>query len=76
MLCKRMGKKYLVTDTGAGYNGKMFSIAAKHFGLKLKVFMGYKDTLRQKPNCDAMKKNGAEIVPGVYRITNTSGCCF
>ena len=63
MLCKRMGKKYLVTDTGAGYNGKMFAIAAKHFGLKLKVFMGYKDTLRQKPNCDAMVDYGAEIVP-------------
>ena len=70
MLCKRMGKKYLVTDTGAGYNGKMFSIAAKHFGLKLKVFMGYKDTLRQKPNCDAMRKNGAEIVP-VYTGSQT-----
>ncbi len=70
MLCKRMGKKYLVTDTGAGYNGKMFSIAAKHFGLKLKVFMGYKDTLRQKPNCDAMRANGAEIVP-VYTGSQT-----
>jgi len=70
MLCKRMGKKYLVTDTGAGYNGKMFSIAAKHFGLKLKVFMGYKDTLRQKPNCDAMIKNGAEIIP-VYTGSQT-----
>jgi len=70
MLCKRMGKKYLVTDTGAGYNGKMFSIAAKHFGLKLKVFMGAKDIKRQKPNCDAMKANGAEIVP-VYTGSQT-----
>ena len=70
MLCKRMGKKYLVTDTGAGYNGKMFSIAAKHFQLNLKVFMGYKDTLRQKPNCDAMRANGAEIIP-VYTGSQT-----
>ena len=70
MLCKKMGKRYLVTDTGAGYNGKMFSIAAKHFDLKLKVFMGYKDVLRQKPNVDAMKKNGAEIVP-VYTGSQT-----
>ena len=70
MLCKRMGKKYLVTDTGAGYNGKMFSIAAKYFGLKLKVFMGHKDMLRQKPNCDAMIKNGAEIIP-VYTGSQT-----
>jgi tryptophan synthase beta subunit len=70
MLCKRMGKKYLVTDTGAGYNGKMFSIAAKYFQLNLKVFMGLKDTLRQKPNCDAMRANGAEIVT-VYTGSQT-----
>ena len=70
MLCKKMNKRYLVTDTGAGYNGKMFSIAAKHFGLKCKVFMGYKDFLRQKPNVDAMKKNGAEVVP-VYTGSQT-----
>ena len=65
-----MNKRYLVTDTGAGYNGKMFSIAAKHFGLKCKVFMGHKDFLRQKPNVDAMRKNGAEIVP-VYTGSQT-----
>ena len=70
MLCKAMGKKFLGTDTGAGYNGKMFSIAGKHFGLKVKVFMGIKDILRQKPNCDAMRANGAEIVP-VYTGSQT-----
>ena len=70
MLCKAMGKKFLVTDTGAGYNGKMFSIAGKHFGLKVKVFMGIKDILRQKPNCEAMRANGAEIVP-VYTGSQT-----
>ena len=50
-------------DTGAGYAGKMLSMAAKKFDLKCKIFMGAKDIERQKPNCDAMKKNGAEIVP-------------
>ena len=63
MLCKRAKKKYICTDTGAGYNGKMFSMVAKKFGLGCKVFMGTRDIERQKPNCDAMKKNGAEIVP-------------
>ena len=58
-----MGKKYIVGDTGAGYAGKMLSMAAKKFGLKCKIFMGAKDIKRQKPNCDAMRKNGAEIVP-------------
>jgi tryptophan synthase beta subunit len=70
MLCKYSKKKYLCTDTGAGYNGKMFSMAAKKFGLGCKVFMGVKDIERQKPNCDAMRKNGAEIVP-VYTGSQT-----
>ena len=63
LICKKAGKKYIVGDTGAGYAGKMLSMAAKKFGLKCKIFMGAKDIERQKPNCDAMKKNGAEIVP-------------
>ncbi len=63
LICKSMGKKYIVGDTGAGYAGKMLSMAAKKFGLKCKIFMGAKDIKRQKPNCDAMRKNGAEIIP-------------
>ncbi len=70
MLCKYSGKKYLVTDTGAGYNGKMYSMAANKFGLKCKIFMGAKDIKRQRPNCEAMKANGAEIVP-VYTGSQT-----
>ena len=60
---KRAGKKYIVGDTGAGYAGKMLSMAAKKFGLKCKIFMGVKDIKRQKSNCDSMKKNEAEIDP-------------
>ena len=63
LICKRAGKKYIIGDTGAGYAGKMLSMAAKKFGLQCKIFMGAKDIKRQKPNCDAMRKNGAEIVP-------------
>ena len=63
LLCKRAGKKILVTDTGAGENGKAYSIIAKAMGLKLFVFMGSKDIKRQKPNVNVMRSNGAEIVP-------------
>jgi len=70
LIAKKSGKKYIVGDTGAGYAGKMLSMAAKKFGLKCKIFMGAKDIKRQKPNCDAMKKNGAEIVP-VYSGSQT-----
>jgi len=70
LIAKRAGKKYIIGDTGAGYAGKMLSMAAKKFGLKCKIFMGIKDMNRQKPNCDAMRKNGAEIVP-VYSGSQT-----
>ena len=63
LICKKAGKKYIIGDTGAGYAGKMLSMAARKFGLKCKIFMGAKDIERQKPNCDVIKKNGAEIIP-------------
>jgi len=70
LIAKKAGKKYVVGDTGAGYAGKMLSMAAKKFGLKCKIFMGAKDIKRQKPNVDAMKKNGANVVP-VYSGSQT-----
>ncbi len=63
LIAKKAGKKYIVGDTGAGYAGKMLSMAAKKFGLKCKIFMGAKDIKRQRPNVEAIKKNGAQIVP-------------
>ena len=43
LLAKRSGKKIICGDTGAGYAGKMLSMAAKKFGLRCKIFMGAKD---------------------------------
>ena len=63
LIAKRARKKFIVGDTGAGYAGKMLSMAAKKFGLKCKIFMGAKDIKRQRPNVEAMRKNGATIVP-------------
>ena len=63
LIAKRAGKKFVIGDTGAGYAGKMLSMAAKKFGLKCKIFMGAKDIKRQKPNVHAIKKNGAQIIP-------------
>ena len=70
LIAKRAGKKFIVGDTGAGYAGKMLSMAAKKFGLRCKIFMGAKDIKRQKPNVSAMKNNGAEIIP-VYSGSQT-----
>ena len=63
LIAKKAGKKFIVGDTGAGYAGKMLSMAAKKFGLKCKIFMGAKDIKRQRPNVEAIKRNGAIIVP-------------
>ena len=70
LLAKRSGKKIICGDTGAGYAGKMLSMAAKKFGLRCKIFMGAKDIKRQQPNVRAMKKNGAEVIP-VYSGSQT-----
>ena len=70
LLAKKAGKKFIVGDTGAGYAGKMLSMAAKKFGLKCKIFMGAKDIKRQRPNVKAMKENGAEVIP-VYTGSQT-----
>ena len=70
LLAKKSGKKFIIGDTGAGYAGKMLSMAAKKFGLKCKIFMGAKDIQRQQPNVRAIKKNGAEVVP-VYSGSQT-----
>ena len=79
LIAKKAGKKFIVGDTGAGYAGKMLSMAAKKFGLKCKIFMGAKDIKRQKPNCDAMRKNGAEIIPvytGSQRLVDAVSECM
>ena len=70
LIAKKAGKKFIVGDTGAGYAGKMLSMAAKKFGLKCKIFMGAKDIKRQQPNVKSMKKNGAEVIP-VYTGSQT-----
>tara|TARA_Y100001958_G_scaffold159366_1_gene160567 strand:- start:756 stop:2000 length:1245 start_codon:yes stop_codon:yes gene_type:complete len=70
LIAKKTGKKIIIGDTGAGYAGKMLSMAAKKFGLKCKIFMGAKDIKRQKPNCESIRKNGADIIP-VYTGSQT-----
>ena len=63
LIARKAKKRFIIGDTGAGYAGKMLSMAAKKFGLKCKIFMGTKDIARQSINCKAIRKNGAEIVP-------------
>jgi tryptophan synthase beta chain len=63
LLAKRMGKKRIIAETGAGQHGVATATVCALFGLKCVVFMGAKDMARQQPNVFRMKLLGAEIIP-------------
>lgn len=63
LLAKRMGKKRIIAETGAGQHGVASATAAALFGLECVVYMGEVDTKRQALNVARMKLLGAEVVP-------------
>lgn len=62
LIAKRMGRKYLIAETGAGQHGVATATVAAKMGMKCKVFMGSVDIERQKPNVNIMKMLGAEVI--------------
>jgi tryptophan synthase beta chain len=63
LLAKRMGKKRIVAETGAGQHGVASATAAALLGLECKVYMGEVDVERQALNVFRMKLLGSEVVP-------------
>ena len=63
ILARRMGKKCVIAETGAGQHGVATATVAALFGFKCKVFMGALDVERQKLNVFRMKLLGAEVIP-------------
>lgn len=63
LLAKRMGKKKVIAETGAGQHGVATATVAALLGLECKVFMGEEDTKRQQLNVFRMNLLGAEVVP-------------
>lgn len=63
LLAKRMGKKQIIAETGAGQHGVATATAAALFGLDCCVFMGALDMERQKLNVFRMKLLGAKVIP-------------
>ena len=63
LLTKRMGKKRIIAETGAGQHGVASATAAALFGLECVVYMGEADTKRQSLNVARMKLLGATVVP-------------
>ncbi|MGW8194375.1 MAG: tryptophan synthase subunit beta [Desulforhopalus sp.] len=63
LLVKRMGKKRVIAETGAGQHGMATATMAAKFGFACTVYMGEVDVQRQRPNVFWMEKMGATVVP-------------
>ncbi|TBR40978.1 tryptophan synthase subunit beta [Marinomonas agarivorans] len=63
LLVKRMGKKRVIAETGAGQHGIATALVAARLGLECTIYMGAKDVARQYPNVFWMKQLGAKVVP-------------
>ncbi|WP_417900016.1 tryptophan synthase subunit beta [Bacillus haimaensis] len=63
LLAKRLGKKKIIAETGAGQHGVAAATVAAKFGMECKVFMGEEDIERQSLNVFRMKLLGAEVIP-------------
>ena len=74
LLARRMGKKRIIAETGAGQHGVATATACARFGLECIVYMGSVDIERQKPNVFRMKLLGAEVVPGPFGLAHLEGC--
>jgi tryptophan synthase beta chain len=63
LLARRMGKKRIIAETGAGQHGVAAATACALLGLECVVYMGTEDMRRQAPNVARMRLLGAEVVP-------------
>jgi tryptophan synthase beta chain len=63
LLARRMGKKRLIAETGAGQHGVATATVAALFGMECQIFMGEEDIRRQAPNVLRMNILDAEVVP-------------
>jgi tryptophan synthase beta chain len=70
LLAKKMGKKKIIAETGAGQHGVALATAAAFVGLECDIYMGEVDIVKQHPNVIRMKIVGADVIP-VSRGTKT-----
>src|SRR2546421_2911317 len=63
LLARRMGKRRIIAETGAGQHGVATATVCARFGLECVVYMGREDMRRQEPNVERMGLLGAEVRP-------------
>ncbi len=69
LIARRLGKRRIVAETGAGQHGVATATVCARFGLQAVVYMGEEDMRRQRPNVVRMRMLGAQVIP----VTNGSG---
>jgi tryptophan synthase beta chain len=75
VLAKRMGKKKIIAETGAGQHGVASATVAALMGMECKVFMGEEDMKRQQLNVFRMNLLGAEVVPVLSGTKTLKDAC-
>lgn len=65
LLAKRLGKRKIIAETGAGQHGVATATVCALMGLECVVYMGEVDIARQRPNVERMRILGAQVVPAV-----------
>ncbi|MGZ4410735.1 MAG: tryptophan synthase subunit beta, partial [Gaiellaceae bacterium] len=63
VLARRLGKRRIIAETGAGQHGVATATVCARFGLECVVYMGVEDIRRQRPNVERMRLLGAEVRP-------------
>ncbi|PFG27674.1 tryptophan synthase subunit beta [Corynebacterium renale] len=63
LLAKKMGKKRIIAETGAGQHGTATALACALLDMECVIYMGAKDVERQQPNVYRMRLHGATVVP-------------
>ena len=79
LLVKRMGKRRVIAETGAGQHGVATATMAARFGFECTVYMGEEDVERQRPNVFWMEQLGATVVPvtdGTATLKDAINECF
>ncbi len=75
LLAKRIGKKRIIAETGAGQHGVATAIVCALLGLECVIYMGATDIERQKPNVFRMRLMGAEVRPVTTGIATLKEAC-
>ena len=74
LLARRMGKRRVIAETGAGQHGVATATVCALLGLDCVVYMGVEDMRRQRPNVFRMRLLGAEVRGGHLGLLHAEGC--